>query len=167
MLNGTRPRAGCQASVVRDPQMDLMSAVSAGDVSGIQDAVAAGANPNAGSYHGASVIHYACLVGNVDVVRTLLDLGGDPNIRAEPPGDEILDPTPLDTVLTAQFLLDYDKYSPIYSLLVARGARDSEGRIGEASSPRQGRALRWGTPWSRRPPWLRRVIGLRRRRRGT
>ncbi len=114
---------------MRDPQDDLMQAVSADDLPGIRAAVAAGADPNARSYEGASILHYACIHGNLEVVRTLLDLGGDPNVRAEPPGDEILDPTALDTVIGARFLMDWEKYDPIYDLLVARGARDSDGEV--------------------------------------
>jgi hypothetical protein len=63
----------------------------------------------------------------------------------------------------AQFLLDWEKYTPIYELLVERGARDSENEIPDpaANVLRHQRAL----ALQRRQPsqWWRQLLALFRR----
>jgi hypothetical protein len=146
-----------------EPQTDLMEAVGADDLGGIENAVRRGADLDARCDQGASLLYGACLGGNIDVVRLILDLGADPNLRAVSPGNEIYDATPLELTMGAQFLLDWEKYTPIYELLVERGARDSEDEIPNpaANVLRQQRAL----ALQRRQPsqWWRHLLALFRR----
>jgi ankyrin repeat protein len=156
----------CQTSSMDELQAALIDAVEADSASAVRAAVAAGADVNARSYEGASVLYVACLRANPDVVRTLLDLGADPNLRSEPPSDEVFDRTPLDTVKGARFLMDWDRYDPIYELLVSRGATDTDGHVEEAAdrATSRGRALLWqekGVAWGE-PTWLRWLRSLRR-----
>lgn len=129
------------------PQDQLERAIAASDLPTIRRAVSNGADLNARCDQGASVLFGACLAGDAPVVRLLLDLGADPNLRAEDPADIIYADTVLDLVLQAQVVSSWERYTPIYDLLVARGARDSEGHVPDAATneQRRARAIDWQT----------------------
>jgi hypothetical protein len=107
----------------------LLEAVTAGEHTRIRELVAAGADINARCDQGASVLFSACLAGDVQTVRLLLDLGAYPNLEAEEPAATIYAPKPLDLVMQAQFLLDWGKYTPVFELLLERGASEWGGQV--------------------------------------
>jgi hypothetical protein len=86
--------------------------------------VAAGADINSRCNQGASVLFHACIAGDVETVRLLLDLGADPYLEAEEPAAIFYATKPLELVMSAQFLMDWDRYTPVFELLLARGASD-------------------------------------------
>jgi ankyrin repeat protein len=57
----------------------LLQAIATGDVTRVQDALAAGADANARAAGGATALMLAAHAGRVDVVRALLDAGADVN----------------------------------------------------------------------------------------
>jgi ankyrin repeat protein len=136
-----------QDGATSDPTDALAFAAEASDLEGVRRAVARGADINARRDQGASVLYGACLAGDVGVVRVLLELGADPNLRAEDPAATIYAETPLDLVLQAQVVSNWEKYTPIYELLVGKGARDSDGLVPDAATNerRRVRALDWQT----------------------
>jgi ankyrin repeat protein len=110
----------------------LLNAVFAGDEARIRGLVRTGADVNARCDHGASVLFSACLAGHVEMVRLLLDLGADPNLESSEPGSGIDAEKPLVLVMQGQFLMDWDKFSPVYDLLVERGATCLDGTVPSA-----------------------------------
>ncbi|HEX4518475.1 MAG TPA: ankyrin repeat domain-containing protein [Gaiellaceae bacterium] len=127
-------------------QAELLRAVATDDLRGIDKALAAGADINARCDDGASVLYLACIRGNVEVVRALLELGADANLRADLPAADMYAETPLGLVKGAQFLLDWEKYTPIYDLLVERGAVDQGRRVpvsADNDARRRWHALTW------------------------
>lgn len=123
----------------------LLSAIVAHDRDGIRQAIAAGANVNQRSDDGVPVLFVACLEGHIEVVQLLLDHGADPNLEATEPGQWEYAKTAVDLVLGAQFLVDWDRYTPILELLLARGATDSEGHVPatEQINNRRDEAMAW------------------------
>ena len=71
---------------------------------------------------GASVLFSAVLRGNVEVIRTLLDLGADPNFQAVEPALSIYADSPLDVAIQARNLMDWEKFDPVVHLLIDYGA---------------------------------------------
>ncbi|KAF6756434.1 ankyrin repeat-containing domain protein [Ephemerocybe angulata] len=67
----------------KDLDMGLASAINAGNRSLVLTWLARGANPNARFEGNISAIHMACNVEKLDVVRTLLEGGADPNIPGQ------------------------------------------------------------------------------------
>jgi hypothetical protein len=151
------PIVECDTFPVTDAQARLVKGVERADLTAIRDALAAGANVNALDNDGASVILYACLAADADVVRLLLDEGADPNARADEPAASTLAETPLDLVMQAQIVLDWEKYTPIYELLVARGAVDADGAAPDSTlnPSRRDRALTWQSQRNPRHLWHR------------
>ncbi|KAF5336351.1 hypothetical protein D9611_006690 [Ephemerocybe angulata] len=67
----------------KDLDMGLASAINAGNPSLVLTWLARGANPNARFEGNITAIHMACNVEKLDVVRTLLEAGADPNITGQ------------------------------------------------------------------------------------
>ncbi|KAF5336346.1 hypothetical protein D9611_006695 [Ephemerocybe angulata] len=67
----------------KDLDMGLASAINAGNRSLVLTWLARGANPNASFEGNISAIHMACNVEKLDVIRTLLEAGADPNITGQ------------------------------------------------------------------------------------
>ena len=107
----------------------LLKAVSAGDHEEVRWLVAAGANINSRCDRGASALFSACVAGDVEMVRLLLDSGANPNLEAEEPASGFYAPKTLDMVMQAQYLMDWGKYTPVFELLLARGASESGGQV--------------------------------------
>jgi hypothetical protein len=107
----------------------LLDAVYMGDSARVQELIAGGADINARCDQGASVLFLACLQGNVEMVRQLLDHGADPNLVAAEPGDAVYAEKPLVLVMEAQALMDWAKYTPVYDLLIERGATGMNGTV--------------------------------------
>lgn len=91
---------------------------------------------------GASVLFSAVLHANVEVIRTLLELGADPNFRAVEPALTVYADTPLEVVLQARYLMDWEKYNPIVQLLIDYGASGHTIEPEKEALIRQ-RALDW------------------------
>jgi ankyrin repeat protein len=107
----------------------LLVAVLAGDGDEVRPLIAKGGDINTRCDQGASVLFGACLAGDVEMVRLLLDLGADPNLEAEEPASVFYAPKALDMVMQAQFLMDWSKYTPVFELLLSRGASESGGQV--------------------------------------
>jgi ankyrin repeat protein len=65
------------------PDRDLWDAVYRGDVNAVRSRLAAGANINATTSEGLTVTFVAAVEGHLDVLRTLVDHGADPNHLTE------------------------------------------------------------------------------------
>jgi hypothetical protein len=94
------------------------------------------------------------------MVRLLIDLGADPNLEAEEPAASLYAPRALDMVMQAQFLMDWEKYTPMFELLLARGASELDGRIPTPAETetRRVRALAYQSGRAAKPsdrPWWR------------
>ncbi|MBX7104033.1 MAG: ankyrin repeat domain-containing protein [Gemmataceae bacterium] len=107
----------------------ILEAVATGNRDEVRRLVSAGADINARCDQGASALFVACLAGDVEMVRLLLDFGADPNLEAGEPASSIYAPKVLDLVMQAQFLIDWAKYTPVFELLVSRGASEWGGGV--------------------------------------
>lgn len=67
--------------MLSDVDQLLMNASGSGDVVALDAALAAGANVNAVSGYGNSVLYNACFADQLSVVTALLTRGADPNLR--------------------------------------------------------------------------------------
>lgn len=64
----------------------LYESILEDDITGVQDAIAHHANPNSVSFnYGMPLLHVAVHIGNLEVIKMLLDAGADVNITKEPP----------------------------------------------------------------------------------
>ncbi|MBS1956080.1 MAG: hypothetical protein JST89_17990 [Cyanobacteria bacterium SZAS-4] len=98
---------------------------------------------------GASVLFSATLHANEEVIRTLLELGADPNFTAVEPALSIYADTPLDVAIQARNLMDWEKYNPIVHLLIDHGASGYKIEPEKKTLIRQ-RALDWQQKRKRR-----------------
>ena len=87
----------------------LLEAAEEGDVQGINDLLAAGADVNAPVDGDGSALIVAARRGRVDIVRLLLDRGADPNLGVEGDGSAI--------IMAAR-----EGHIPVVELLLQRGA---------------------------------------------
>ena len=64
----------------------LYDSILADDIIRVRDAIAHDANPNSVSFnYGMPLLHVAVHIGNLEVIKMLLDAGADVNITEEPP----------------------------------------------------------------------------------
>lgn len=114
----------------QDPEYDLLAAendllykaVKTSNVQQIRELAATGRDINAPCDNGASVLFVAILIANVEVIRTLLELGADPNFQAVEPALSVYADTPLDVAMQARLVMDWEKYNPIVQILIDYGA---------------------------------------------
>ena len=106
----------------------LLKAVQTSDVHQIRELVSSGLDinhrfniPNSCD-DGASVLFGAVLYANLEVIRTLLELGANPNFRAVEPALSVYADTPLDVAIQARLVMDWEKYNPVVQLLIDYGA---------------------------------------------
>lgn len=127
------------------PEEMLIDGAMSRRIDRIREAIAAGADPDSRCDDGATALLLACLEGDLEAVRLLLDVGADPKLVADEPAADIYAPRPLDLVMQCQFLLDWRKFTPIFTLLVERGAMTFEGNVPSAESEkvRERHALEW------------------------
>ena len=112
-----------------EEELQLLEAVTAGHRGRIKKLIAEGVDIDAPCDQGASVLYYACLTADVDLVKFLLDLGANPNRKAMGEAIGVYAPKPLDLVLQAMFLTDWNRYKPVLELLLKRGASDYGDRV--------------------------------------
>lgn len=127
----------------------LLKAVETSDVQQIRELATSGLDMNNPCDDGASVLFSAILIANVEVIRTLLELGADPNFRAVEPALTVYADTPLDVALQARVVMDWEKYNPIVHVLIDYGAIGPTFESGQEALIRQ-RALDWqqnGKQW--------------------
>lgn len=143
----------------------LLSAIAAHDFVRVHTLVTEGLDLNVRCDQGATPLFGAVLVGELDLVRLLLDHGADPNIVAHEPAATVYHERVIDLALGARHLLDWEKYQRIAELLVARGALDADGRV-HATHEQRAAALAYQAA-SARPAWyhagqtlLRIVLGV-------
>lgn len=107
----------------------LLKAVETGNLLEIRELVCSGLNVNyrldihSRCDDGASVLFGAVLYANLEVIRTLLELGADPNLQSIEPALTIYADTPLDVAIQARLLLDWEKYDAVVKLLIEYGAK--------------------------------------------
>ncbi|KAF5323942.1 hypothetical protein D9611_008288 [Ephemerocybe angulata] len=65
----------------KDLDMGLGGAIKAQDLNMVLAMISRGANPNAELEEGISAMHMACKHENLEVIRTLLEAGADPNVK--------------------------------------------------------------------------------------
>ena len=127
----------------------LLKGVESSDLQQIRELVTSGLDINNPCDDGASVLFSAVLYANVEVIRTLLELGADPNFQAVEPGLSVYADTPLDVAIQARCVMDWEKYNPIVHLLIDYGATGYVLEPGQEALSRQ-RALDWqqnGKQW--------------------
>lgn len=78
---------------------------------------------------GATVLFFAILQGNIEIVQLLLERGANADIVADEPAASIFTEKPLDLAQQLRFLTNWDKYHPIVKLLEKFGATDYEGKV--------------------------------------
>lgn len=107
----------------------LLWAVDNVDKDMVRSLLALGADVDERCDTGASVLFRALLAADLELVRLLLDAGADPNFVADDEAEIFYAPKPLDFVMQLQHLLDWDKHTPFFDLLIERGATDSDGHV--------------------------------------
>ena len=103
-------------------------AIEQNNISEIERLILKGFALNEPDEDGAPVLYAAIMHGNLQIVRLLLERGADPNFVAEEPAATIYNEKPLDLAQGLRFIMNWDKYQPIATLLVEFGATDSEER---------------------------------------
>ncbi|MDQ3816352.1 MAG: hypothetical protein M3362_01520 [Acidobacteriota bacterium] len=123
----------------------LLTAIAESNLVEAERLVRSGVDLNVRCDQGASVLYAGILSGDASLVRLILERGADPNLLADEPAASIYTEKPLELAMQARFLMDWDKYHPIVSLLEEFGATDVDGR-GESESDseaRERRAREW------------------------
>ena len=106
----------------------LLTAIAESDFVEARRIIQSGIDLNVPYDQGASFLFPAILAGDLDIVRTMLEYGADPNFPAKEPGVSIYTDRPFELAMQARFLMDWERYDPIVKLLEKHGATDSEGR---------------------------------------
>jgi hypothetical protein len=73
----------------------------------------------------------------------MLEHGADPNLVSDEPASSIYTEKPLDLARQARFLMDWDSYHPIVTLLEAFGATNDKGEVENDSKAVELRAREW------------------------
>ncbi len=107
------------------------AAVEQENVSEVEKLINNGFDLNESDEEGATVLFSAILQGNIEIVRLILERGGNANFRANEPTATILTEKPLDLAQQLRLLINRGKYHPIVELLEQFGATDFEERTDE------------------------------------
>jgi ankyrin repeat protein len=103
---GQRPLRSGIDRVTRALDRELYEAAEAGDIDGINEMLAAGANVNAAISGDGSPLIAAARRGSLDVARLLLDRGADPNLGVDGDGSPLIAAAERGDMAMAQLLLD-------------------------------------------------------------
>ena len=103
-------------------------AVEQENVGEVEKLINGGFELNAPDEEGATVLFFAILQGNIEIVQLLLERGANAYIIADEPAASIFTEKPLDLAQQLRFLTNWDKYHPIVKLLEKFGAKDIERR---------------------------------------
>lgn len=104
----------------------IYSTIEPENISEVEELVCNGFDINSRDEDGATVLFFAILQGNIEIVRLLLNLGANADIVADKPAASIFTEKPLDLAQQLRFLTNWDKYHPIVKLLEKFGATDYE-----------------------------------------
>jgi hypothetical protein len=121
----------------------LMAAINDGNFEEVNSLINGSADLNVRCDQGASVIYGAILIGNISIVKLLLENGADPNLVALEPAAWIYADRPLDLARQCRFLLDWDTYNPIVELLSQFGASGTTRSQGITEAEVERRARDW------------------------
>jgi outer membrane protein assembly factor BamB len=100
-----------------DLNEDLLAAARKGDVEAVKSLVAKGADVNAKSAYGATALHFAADRGHVAVIKLLLELKADPNVR-----DTFYQASPMNWALLG-------KHGGVVKALIEGGATGAEDAL--------------------------------------
>lgn len=103
----------------------LLDMIAEGETQKAMGLVRGGLDMNLPCDQGASVLYPAILLGNISLIRLMLEHGADPNFMADEPAATIYARKPLELARQAYFLIDQEKYYPVIKLLEEFGAIDS------------------------------------------
>lgn len=123
----------------------LMTAIAEDNVGEAKRLIQSGLDLNARCDQGTSILFGAILHGNISIIRLMLEQGVDPNLIADEPAASIYTEKPLELAMQSRFLINWDKYHPIVTLLAEFGATDSNGQFESLHDldERKGRAREW------------------------
>ena len=103
---------------------ELLDAIADKDLTRASELVRSGLDLDVPCDEGASALYPAILTGDVSLVRLMLEFGSNPNFIAHEPAASIYTEKPLELAKQARFLIDWDTYNPIVSILEEFGAKD-------------------------------------------
>ena len=126
-----------------DVYEQFTTAVVENDVREVTRLIESGLDLNYRCDQGASALFGAILIGNLFIIRLMLEHGADPNLVADEPAATIYTEKPLDLARQARFLMDWDQYHPIVKLLEAFGATNDDGEVENDSETIELRAREW------------------------
>lgn len=103
---------------------ELLTAMAEGNTEKAVRLIRSGLDLNVPCDQGAPVLYRAILMGDISLIRLLLEHGADPNFVVDEPAATIYASKPLELAMGARFLLDQDKYNPVVKLLEEFGASE-------------------------------------------
>jgi len=104
------------------------AAVEQENIIEVENLINDGFDLNENDNEGATVLFFAILQGNIEIVQLILERGANADIIADEPAASIFTEKPLDLAQQLRFLTNWDKYHPIVKLLEKFGAKDFDGR---------------------------------------
>ena len=107
----------------------ISTAIEQDNIDGVRQFIQNGFALNVPDEDGASILFYAIMQGNLNIIRLLLENGADPNFIAQDPAATIYAEKPLDLAQQLRFIMDWDKYHPIVELLQKFGATDFNEQV--------------------------------------
>lgn len=122
MACGTASMLACQ--LAEEPAA-LWKAAREGDLAGVRAALEAGVDVNAATPYGATALSFACDRGHLSIVTTLLEAGGDPNVK-----DTFYGATPLTWART-------NEHFEVLTALLAAGAEGADELLMQAIAANQ------------------------------
>ncbi len=96
---------------------ELLGAISNGDISEVEHLLNGGLDLNVPCDQGATPLFRAVFVGDLTLVRLLLEHGANPRFRADEPARTIYAETPMDLALQARTAVDCERYDSIVAIL--------------------------------------------------